>query len=333
MNTSTRKLTGLRRWCLAATSLAMLSLSGGAGAASTDFPNRPITFITPTAAGGGVDVVTRALAEAVSPLLGQPVIVSNKPGAGGVIGTQSAMREKNDGHALLVTANNNQLIVPWLYKSAGFDPLVDFEPVATVGSVPFVLTVNPSFPAQDLAGFLTLIRDKPNEYRYASAGNGTLNHMLPELLAQQVGGALEHVPYRGVAPALTDVIGGQVSVLFGTVPSLIENIRSGRLRALGVASAERSKILPEVPAINEQVPGFTNDMWVAVYAPKGTPQPVIAQLSDAILKAMDNPRLRESFDKMGMQVLQEGPHALAERQAAELQVWKDVVAKSGLTAE
>lgn len=318
---------------LAATAAAMLLGATGTAAAQADFPTRPITLVTPTAAGGGVDVVARALAEALSPVLGQPLVVSNKPGAGGVIGTQSAMREKADGYTLLVTANSNQLIVPWLYKNPGFDPIKDFEPVAAVGSVPFVLTVNPSFPAKDLAQFLALMKEKPGQFQYASAGNGTLNHLLPEMLAQQSGGSLEHVPYRGVAPAMTDVLGNQVPILFGTLPSLLENIRAGKLRALGIASAQRNAVLPDVPAIGEQVKGFESDMWVAVYAPKGTPAAVITRLSDAIAQAMKHPRLRESFDKMGMQVLEEGPKELAVRQEAELQVWKEVVAKSGATVD
>jgi len=326
------KITDPRRW-LSAVAMGVLCAVSAGVQAQDDYPSRPVTLVAPTAAGGGVDIVARTLAEALGPELGQTLIVTNKPGAGGLIGTQSVMRERNDGYTLLITANNNQLILPWLYKQPPFDPIHDFEPIATVGSLPVVLTVNPEFPAKDLAQFLQMIKSKPGEYRFASAGIGTLNQMLPELLALKTGTKMEHVPYRGVAPAMSDVMGGQVPILFGSLPSMLENIKTGHLRALGIASAERSPLLPDVPAIGEQVPGYKSEMWVAVYAPKGTPAPVVAKLSEAVAKAVRNPRLRDSFEKMGMTVLEEGPAALAARQAEEVKMWRDVVTSAGISAE
>lgn len=302
----------------------------GAGAQAA-YPERPITITTPTAAGGGTDVVARQVGEMLSKLLEQPVVISNKPGAGGVIGTQGLLREKADGYSLLVTANSNQLIVPWLYASATFKPLEDFTPIANLGQMPFVLVVNPAFPAKDFSQFVSLVSQKPGYYQYASAGNGTLNHLIPEMLMQRLGAgaSMEHVPYRGGAPAVTDVLGNQVPIYFGSLPSLLEHIRAGKLRALAVASAKRSPLLPDVPAISETLPGFESDLWVAMYAPKGVPQDVVNTLSQAIDKALRDPGLVKAFEGMGMQVLDEGPEALMRRQQAEYQAWGEVVRKTG----
>lgn len=297
--------------------------------AQAAYPERPITIVTPTAAGGGTDVVARRIGDALSKLLEQPVVISNKPGAGGVIGTQSLLREKADGYSLLVTANSNQLIVPWLYTNATFNPLEDFTPIANLGQMPFVLVVNPAFPAKDLNQFLELVKQKPGYYQYASAGNGTLNHLIPEMLMQRAGGSMEHVPYRGGAPAVTDVLGNQVPIFFGSLPSLLEHIRSGKLRPLAVASAARSPLLPDVPTISESLPGFESDLWVAMYAPKGVPQEVVDTLSKAIATALQDPDLIKTFNGLGMQALDEGPDALMRRQQAEYQVWGEVVQKTG----
>lgn len=300
-----------------------------AAVAQAAYPERPITIVTPTAAGGGTDVVARRIGDALSKLLEQPVVISNKPGAGGVIGTQSLLREKADGYSLLVTANSNQLIVPWLYTNATFNPLEDFTPIANLGQMPFVLVVNPAFPAKDLNQFLELVKQKPGYYQYASAGNGTLNHLIPEMLMQRAGGSMEHVPYRGGAPAVTDVLGNQVPIFFGSLPSLLEHIRSGKLRPLAVASAARSPLLPDVPTISETLPGFESDLWVAMYAPKGVPQEVVDTLSKAIATALQDADLIKTFNGLGMQALDEGPDALMRRQQAEYQAWGEVVQKTG----
>lgn len=301
--------------------------------ANSDYPSRVVNFMTPTAAGGGTDLIARVLGENVNPHLGQSIIVTNKPGAGGVVGTQSMLREKNDGYTFLVTANSNQLIVPWIYSGATFDPIKDFEPVAFVGSMPFVLTVNPDFPANNLPEFLEELKRHPEKYQYASAGSGTLNHLIPEMLKQQAGVEMEHIPYRGAAPAMTDVIGKQVPIFFGSLPSVIENVRAGHLKPLAVTSATRSPALPDVPAIAEFIPDFDTNLWVAVYAPKGTAPEVIAKMSTSIEKAMKEPKLVESYRLMGMSADFEDANSLMQRQEQEYQLWREIVEKGNIKAD
>lgn len=301
--------------------------------AADNYPSGPVTIVTPTAAGGGTDIVARLVAEKLAAGLGQPMVVNNKPGAGGAIGNQFMLREKNDGYALFVTANSNQLIVPWVVKNAGFDPIKDFDPVAGVGSVPYVLAVHPSFEAKTLSEFLKLLKEKPGELHYASAGVGTLNHLIPEMLASEVGSKMEHVPYRGVAPAMSDVLGGQVPILFGSLSSVLENIRAGKLRALAVSSEKRLDLLPDVPAIAEEIPGFQAEMWVALYAPAGTPAPVIEKLYQTVRAAQDEPETEVRFKQQGMSLFRASPTELAKIQEAEYKRWGEVVEKSGANAQ
>ena len=315
---------------LAATAVALGAAAAAPPAmAAPDYPKAPITIVTPTAAGGGTDIVARIIAEKISPLLGQPIVVSNKPGAGGTIGNQAMLREKNDGYTLFVTANSNQLIVPWVFKNAGFDPIKDYAPVAGLGVVPYVLAVNKAFPAHTLPEFIDLIKKQPGEIYYASAGAGTLNHLIPEMLASRVGTKMEHVPYKGVAPAMADVLGGQVPVLFGSLSSVLENIKSNNLRALGVSSPERLDLLPDVPAIAEEVPGFKAEMWVALYALAGTPQPVIERLHKAVEQALADPDTQTRFKQLGMTTMPVGPDELAAIQKEEFKMWGEVVEESG----
>ncbi|MES2185021.1 MAG: tripartite tricarboxylate transporter substrate binding protein [Pseudomonadota bacterium] len=314
----------------AALCAAALALWSGPAAAA--WPERPITITVPTAPGGSVDIVARILAEQFTRSLGQPVIVNNKAGAGGVVGTQAMVREAPDGYNILVTANSNQLIVPWVYKGARFDPIKDFVPIAAVGVVPNVLCVHPSFPAKDLKEFIALVKAHPDQYQYASAGTGTLNHLLGEMLRES-GLKLQHIPYKGVAPAMTDVLGNQVPMLFASLPSALEAVKAGKLRALGVSSVGRVALMPDVPAIGEQVPGFSGDLWVALYAPRGTPPAVVDRLYAAVKLALATPELQQRFEKLGVAVMHDGPAELARRQAAEFLRWKKIVKDSGATAD
>lgn len=319
---------------LAGTTLtACLSLTAFTAKADANYPSKPITIVTPTAAGGGTDIVARLVAEKIAPALGQPVVVNNKPGAGGSIGNQFMIRESNDGHSLFVTANSNQLIVPWVVDNAGFDPIKDYEPITGLGVVPYVLAVHPSFEAKTLKEFLEILKTRPGELYYASAGIGTLNHLIPEMLAAEVGSKMEHVPYRGVAPAMTDVLGGQIPVLFGSLSSVLENIRAGKLRALAVSSEQRLDLLPDVPAIAEEIPGFKAEMWVALYAPAGTPRPIVDRLHTTVRQALDNDETKTRFEKQGMRIMKEGPDELARLQEAEYKRWGEVVKASGANAK
>ncbi|ADP15955.1 extra-cytoplasmic solute receptor family protein 52 [Achromobacter xylosoxidans A8] len=305
----------------------------GLGQAHAAFPDRPINVVVPTAAGGTVDIVARIMAEKLGAELGQPVVVINKPGAGGVVGTQAFLREPQDGYTVLFTANSNQLIVPWVYKDAKFDPIKDFTPIAAVGEVPNVLCVNPAFPAKDMKEFMALIKANPEKYQYASAGAGTLNHLLGVMLDQMGGLRMQHIPYRGVSPAMADVMGNQVPMLFASLPSAVEGIKAGKLRALGVSSEKRNALLPDVPAINEAIPGFRGDLWVAFYGAKEAPRASIDTLHQAIRKVLADQALQQKFDQLGVTMMHDGPAELAARQQAEFMQWKQVVQASGASPD
>lgn len=305
----------------------------GLGQAHAAFPDRPINVVVPTAAGGTVDIVARIMAEKLGAELGQPVVVINKPGAGGVVGTQAFLREPQDGYTVLFTANSNQLIVPWVYKDAKFDPIKDFAPIAAVGEVPNVLCVNPAFPAKDMKEFMALIKAHPEKYQYASAGAGTLNHLLGVMLDQMGGLRMQHIPYRGVSPAMADVMGNQVPLLFASLPSAVEGIKAGKLRALGVSSEKRNALLPDVPAINEAIPGFRGDLWVAFYGAKEAPRATIETLHQAIRKVLADQALQQKFDQLGVTMMHDGPAELAARQQAEFMQWKQVVQASGASPD
>jgi tripartite-type tricarboxylate transporter receptor subunit TctC len=221
--------------------------------AAQEYPTRAVTVIVPQAPGGTNDIVARVLAEALSQSLGQPFVVENRPGAGGNIGTQAAARAKPDGYTLLVTISSSQAINPALYKQIPFNPVKDFAPITLLGSVPNVLVANPSFPANSMQELIAVAKAKPGELKYASAGNGTLNHLLGEMLKRSAGIDLVHVPYKGVAPAITDILGGFVDMGFASLPSVVSHIRSGKLKAFGVSTARRAPALPDVPAIGESV--------------------------------------------------------------------------------
>ncbi|WP_454902910.1 Bug family tripartite tricarboxylate transporter substrate binding protein [Variovorax gossypii] len=318
-----------------ALSLAFCASLAALGASPTlaAYPDRPVTVTVPTAPGGTVDIVARIVAEQVSKALGQPFVISNRAGAGGVVGTQFMARELPDGYSLMVTANSNQLIVPWVYKNVKFDPIKDFVPIAALGVVPNVLCVHPSFPAKDMKGFIAEVKANPGKYQYASAGSGTLNHLLGEMLNEQGGLKLQHVPYKGVAPAMTDVMGNQLPILFASLPSALEAVKGGKLRALGVSSSQRSPLLPDVPAIADQIPGFSGDLWVALYAPKGTSQEIVGKLYEAVKVTLASPEVKQRFEKLGVTVMHDGPAELDKRQQVEFQRWKQIVQVSGATAD
>ncbi|MEG1767730.1 MAG: tripartite tricarboxylate transporter substrate binding protein [Comamonas sp.] len=305
----------------------------GAAPTLAAYPERPVTVTVPTAPGGTVDIVARIVAEQVSKALGQPFVISNRAGAGGVVGTQFMARELPDGYSLMVTANSNQLIVPWIYKNAKFDPIKDFVPIAAIGLVPNVLCVHPSFPAKDMKGFIAQVKAHPGKYQYASAGSGTLNHLLGEMLNEQGGLKLQHVPYKGVAPAMTDVMGNQLPMLFASLPSALEAVKAGKLRALGVSSLQRSPLLPEVPAIADQIPGFSGDLWVALYAPKGTSPEIVGKLYEAVKLILASAEVQQRFEKLGVTVMHDGPAELGKRQQAEFLRWKQIVQVSGATVD
>ena len=300
------------------------------GAVAQDkYPAKPVTLIVPQAPGGANDTVARILAQRLSENLGQQFIVDNRPGAGGNIGTAAAAKARPDGYTLLLTVNSAHVINPFLYKNAGFDPVKDFEPVTPVATVAYVLVANPSFPAKSVKELIELAKAKPGQLTYASAGNGTLNHLLGEMLKTTAGIELVHVPYKGAAASVTDVVGGRVPISFQSAPSAMSFIKSGKLRVLGVANEKRVPGMPDVPAISETLPGYGATPWYGVLAPAGTPKPIIARLNAEIGKALDNKDLQEKMAAQGAEVTKSTPEQFAAMIKEELPRWAKIVKESG----
>ncbi|MBV8272027.1 MAG: tripartite tricarboxylate transporter substrate binding protein [Cupriavidus sp.] len=317
----------LRTYRVMAGMALALAIVGNAHADA--YPSKPIQMIVPQAPGGTNDIVARLVAADLSQRLGQQVVVENRPGAGGNIGTQTAARSTPDGYTLLMTISSTQAINPSLYRSIPFDPVKDFEPIAPVASVPNVLVVNPAFPAKSMAELISMAKAKPDYYRFASAGNGTLNHLLGEMLNSMAGIKLEHVPYKGVAPALNDVLGNQVPMAFASLPSVLAHIKAGKVRALGVSSAKRSPFAPDIPAIGETVPGYSGDLWVGLFAVRGTPKDVTQKLATTMQAALADKTLRDKLAAQGAEVLTGTPQQFATMLRGDIDKWAKIVKQSG----
>ncbi|MDD0809011.1 tripartite tricarboxylate transporter substrate binding protein [Curvibacter sp. RS43] len=328
-----------RRLVLAGLSLwASLTLAPAA-AQSPSYPSRPIVMVVPQTAGGTNDIVGRLVSQKLGEVLGAAsVVVDNRPGAGGNIGTQLVAKAPKDGYTLLMTISSSQAINPALYKNAGFDPVKDFRPISLIGAVPNVLLVNPSFQARTVAELLSLAKAQPGKLQYASAGNGTLNHLLGEMLNSMAGIELQHVPYKGVAPAMNDVLGGQLPMLFASLPSALANIRAGKLRALAVSGPSRSPVLPEVPTLGESVPGYSGTLWIGLFAPAGVPADVATRLQDGMARALASKDLRDKLEQQGVELASSpdkpaGPEALAALLQDDLAKWARIVKSSGASVD
>ncbi|RST48515.1 tripartite tricarboxylate transporter substrate binding protein [Variovorax sp. DXTD-1] len=323
----------MRLRALALLSFAAALIAAGPATAQP-YPSRPITLIVPQAAGGTNDIVGRLVGQKLGEVMNASVVVDNRPGAGGNIGTQLVAKGPKDGYTLLMTISSSQAINPALYKNAGFDPVKDFKPVGLIGAVPNVLLVNPSFPAKDFNEFLKLARQKGANYQYASAGNGTLNHLLGEMLNSMAGISLQHVPYKGVAPALNDVLGGQLPIVFASLPSALSHIKAGKLRALAVSGDKRSPVLPDVPTIAEAVPGYNGTLWIGLFAPAGVPADVLATLQDATRKALAAKDLRDKLDQQGVEIAAPTtPDQFSKLLQDDLAKWARIVKASGAAVD
>jgi tripartite-type tricarboxylate transporter receptor subunit TctC len=319
---------------LALLSLGAAALMAAGLATAQPYPSRPITLVVPQAAGGTNDIVGRLVGQKLGEVMNASVVVDNRPGAGGNIGTQLVARGPKDGYTLLMTISSSQAINPALYRNPGFDPVKDFKPVGLIGAVPNVLLVNPSFPAKNLAEFLKLAREKGANYQYASAGNGTLNHLLGEMLNNMAGISMQHVPYKGVAPAINDVLGGQLPIVFASLPSALAHIKAGKLRALAVSGDRRSPVLPDVPAIAEAVPGYNGTLWIGLFAPAGVPADVLATLQDATRKALAAKDLRDKLDQQGVEIAAlTTPDQFSKLLQDDLAKWARIVKASGAAVD
>lgn len=293
------------------------------------YPSKPISLVVPQTAGGTNDIVARLIAPAFGEAIGSSVIVENKPGAGGNIGTQGVARAPKDGYTLLLTINSAQAINPALYKSPGFDPINDFIPVYYIGATPYVLVSPPGSPYKTLAEVVAAAKRKPGELSYASAGNGTISHLLGAMLNTSAGIDMQHIPYKGVAPAINDVLGGQVPLAFASLPSALNYIKAGKLQAIAISSAKRSSAAPEIPTIAETYPDCVGEVWVALFAPIGTPAAVVKKIQSAMDKVMASPEVREKLAAQGLDLSPVTPSRLVTLLKDELAKWVKIVKASG----
>ena len=290
------------------------------------WPTKPITFVVPQAPGGANDVIARAVAQGLENSLGQPVIVENRPGANGNLGTGQVARSAGDGYTFLVTAQSAYTINPALYTKVPFDPIKDFTPVMQLAVAPYLLVVNPNFPAKNLDELVAYAKANPGKVEYASAGNGTLNHLLGEMLKKQKGVNLLHVPYKGASAAATDVVAGQLPVTFGSFPGVMPFVASGKLRVLGVASDKPTSLAPDIPVLGKDL-AVTS--WYGLFAPAGTPQPIVDKLYQAIKVVLAKPEMTERFKTLGAERIESNPQSFKAMLPGELAHWKQVVKDSG----
>lgn len=261
--------------------------------------DKTVKFILPNATGSGVDAITRAAQAALGKALGASVIVDNQPGAGGILGLQALARSAPDGNTLSVVSNN-VVIFPSVFKSIPFDMPGDFTAIAICGATPIVVVTNPKVPAKDSKEFAALLKAKPDQYTYASGGNGTILHLTAEMYVDEAGGKARHIPYKGVGPMVTDLIGGQVDFATAALPSVQQHIKSGALRAIGVGSAQRTPAAPDIPTIAEQgLPGYVVEAWFGVLGPKGMGAADVKRVHDAIVAAFADPGVKEAMAKQG----------------------------------
>ncbi|GAA4333054.1 tripartite tricarboxylate transporter substrate binding protein [Pigmentiphaga soli] len=320
----------------AAAGRALLALAAAlpcAASAAADFPSRPITVVVPFPTGGTPDILARVLGESIGRSVGQTVVVENRGGAGGNIGTQAVARAEPDGYTLLVCAFHCA-VAPALYKPAPYDIVRDFEPVAMIGTVPSVLVVNPKVPAKNVAELIAYAKANPGKLNSASSGIGTSAHMATELLNNQAGIKLTHIPYKGAGQVAADLLGGQVDMYFDNLPASLASIRAGKLRALAVASARRSPSIPDVPTFTEAgVPGFLITPWFGIMAPARTPQPVLDRLNREFVKALADPAVADKMKQLGVETAAGSREDLAGFIAGESRKWKTVIDTNHIQAQ
>jgi tripartite-type tricarboxylate transporter receptor subunit TctC len=303
-------------------SFAVASAAAFAPALADDWPSRPIQIVVPFGAGGAVDIITRLVGDKLATALGQPVVVEDRPGAGGNIGAAAVAHANPDGYTLLMSGSPTHSVGPYLYKDLSYDPMRDLPPVAMLAVAPNLLVVNSSLPVHTVADLIALARAKPHSVTYSSAGVGTSGYLAAELLKASADLDISHVPYKSGPEAVTGVLSGNVTFMFFTVPALLPQVEAGQLRALAIASAERSPLVPDVPTIAEAgYPGFDVIAWYALFAPRGTPSPVVARLSAEVQKILARSDVRAEMAKLGAEPHYLSPQGLTDYVAAEAPKW------------
>ena len=326
-----------RRFALGSIASAVVlgaGLLGGTSALAQAYPTKPVTIIVPFAAGGTTDILARIIGQALTAELGQSVVVDNRAGAGGNIGGQAAAKAAPDGHTLFMGTVGTHAINASLYKKMPFDPVKDFAPLTRVANVPNLLVANPAQPYKSVKDLIAYAKANPGKVNFGSSGNGSSIHLSGELFKSLAKVDMQHVPYKGSAPAVTDLLGNQIDIMFDNMPSAIQHVRSGSLVPLAVTTAKRSPELPNVPTIAEAgVPGYEATSWFGMFAPAGTPAPVLAKLNAAIVKVLAQPDVKKKINEQGAEVYSETPEQFAAFIQAESVKWGKVVKESGASLD
>ena len=317
----------VRGFTRAVPALAVAASCGGVALAQ-DYPNRPVKIIVPFAAGGPADVYARFLGQRLQEALGQPFVVDDRPGGGSVVGTDAAAKSAPDGYTLLLMSNThtvNESLMP----NKPFALTRDFVPVAPINYSDLVMVVHPSVPAKSVAEFIALAKTQPGKLNYASSGPGTPYHMAGELFKAMAGVDIVHVPYRGSSGARTDIIGGQVQMMFDAVTTMSEHVKAGQVRALGTSGKTRSTVLPDVPTVAETVPGYEATIWVGMVAPKGTPPAIVTRLNAEITKIVSRPDVRRDWAAQGAAAMTMTPDEFGKYISDDIVKWERIVKISG----
>jgi tripartite-type tricarboxylate transporter receptor subunit TctC len=321
-----------RRAAICLTAIGLSTIASIGSAAALDYPTRPVRFVVGYPPGGATDILARLIGQRLSEKLGQQFVIENKPGAGNNIGTEAVVNAEPDGYTVLLI-NPANYVNATLYTNLKFNFVRDIAPVASFNRVPNVMTVNKDVQAKTVAEFIEYVKANPGKVNMASSGNGTSVHLSGEMFMAMAGVKMQHVPYRGAAPAITDMLGGQVQVIFDNMPSIIQHIRSGALRALAVTTAERSPQLPDVPTVAETVPGYEASALFGIGAPRNTPREIIAKLNQEINAILAEPDMKKRLVELGGEPLIQTPEAFGDQIKAETEKWKKVVEFAGLKVE
>ena len=298
-----------------------------------NYPTKPIRMIVPFVPGGNTDIIARVYAPKMAELLGQQIVIENRGGAGGVIGTEVVARAAPDGY-MLVMVSAGHTINPAMIKKLPYDSVKDFAPISMIADVPTAFVVHPSLPAKNVREFIAIARARPGEINYSTAGRGTVGHLAAELLSSMAKIKLVHVPYKGTGQAMVDLVAGHVQMQFPSMPAAIQQVQTGRLRMIGQTGKERSAAAPGIPTMQESgLPGFVVSSGFGLFAPAGTPRTIIDRVHSALVKALNDPAVKENLAKQGAEVVASTPEQYDQFNRAEIAKWIKVVAEAGITAD
>lgn len=314
--------------------VAVMGVALATGALAQDYPSKPIRLVVPVAASGMTDIVARILGQKLSERLGQPVIIENKAGAGGSIGTEAVARADADGHTLLFAYPGPLVVNPSLFRNLSYDPVRDFAPISLVASYPMVLAVNPKVPANTVAELIALAKRDPKALTYGSAGNATTSHLAMELFRREAGIQMLHIPYKGAAPAMTDLIAGQLSAVVDSLTLVMPQVQAGKVRALAVTSKERSRAFPNLPSVAESgLKDFDVIGWYGILAPANTPKPIVDRLTREFTAVVRDPQVNKELVSRGLEPLGKDAAAFGQLIRTERTTWHRVVTEAGIKAD